>query len=170
MSDTLKFGFSPELLSLPNQQEYDGKKFPLALRSEVGDIKQARIWIAENAGQIERQAATHGAVLLRGLPLATPEDFDVAVTAFGLANFAYEDSLSNAVRKVYSPRVFSANEAPPETTIFLHHEMAQTPVYPSKLFFFCQKAAEAGGETPFAAPTRFGNGSRRSYPSSAKIA
>ena len=148
MSDTSKFGFSPELLSLPNQQEYDGKKFPLALRSEVGDIKQARIWIAENAGQIERQAATHGAVLLRGLPLATPEDFDVAVTAFGLANFAYEDSLSNAVRKVYSPRVFSANEAPPETTIFLHHEMAQTPIYPSKLFFFCQKAAEAGGETP----------------------
>ena len=66
MSDTSKFGFSPELLSLPNQQEYDGKKFPLALRSEVGDIKQARIWIAENAGQIERQAATHGAVLLRG--------------------------------------------------------------------------------------------------------
>ena len=149
MSDTSKFGFSPELLSLPNQQEYDGKKFPLALRSEVGDIKQARIWIAENAGQIERQAATHGAVLLRGLPLATPEDFGVAVTAFGLANFAYEDSLSNAVRKVYSQRVFSANEAPPETTIFLHHEMAQTPIYPSKLFFFCQKAAEAGGgETP----------------------
>ncbi len=148
MSDTSKFGFSPELLSLPNQQEYDGTKFPLALRSEVGDIKQARIWIAENAGQIERQAATHGAVLLRGLPLATPEDFDVAVTAFGLPNFAYEDSLSNAVRKVYSPRVFSANEAPPETTIFLHHEMAQTPVYPSKLFFFCQKAAEAGGESP----------------------
>jgi len=148
MSDTSKFGFSPEILSLPNQQEYDGTTFPLALRSEVGDIKQACLWIAENAGQIERQAATHGAVLLRGLPLATPDDFDVAVTAFGLPNFTYEDSLSNAVRKVYSPRVFSANEAPPETTIFLHHEMAQTPVYPSKLFFFCQKAAEDGGETP----------------------
>jgi len=26
--------------------------------------------------------------------------------------------------------------------------MAQTPVYPSKLFFFCQKVAEQGGETP----------------------
>jgi hypothetical protein len=70
------------------------------------------------------------------------------VAAFGLPNFAYEDSLSNAVRVVYTPRVFSANEAPPETTIFLHHEMAQTPVYPSRLFFFCQKAAEEGGATP----------------------
>ena len=148
MSDTSKFGFSPEILSLPNQQEYDGEAFPIALGLEVCELAQAREWIAENAGQIERQAATHGAVLLRGLPLATPEDFDAAVTAFGLPNFTYEDSLSNAVRKVYSPRVFSANEAPPETTIFLHHEMAQTPVYPSKLFFFCQKAAEEGGETP----------------------
>ena len=81
MSDTSKFGFSPEILSLPNQQEYDGTTFPLALRSEVSDIKQACLWIAENAGQIERQAATHGAVLLRGLPLSTPGDFDAAVAA-----------------------------------------------------------------------------------------
>ena len=148
MSDTSKFGFSPKILSLPNQQEYDGTTFPIALGLEVCELAQAREWIAENASQIEKQSATHGAVLLRGLPLATPDDFDAAVTAFGLPNFTYEDSLSNAVRKVYSPRVFSANEAPPETTIFLHHEMAQTPVYPSKLFFFCQKATEEGGETP----------------------
>ena len=148
MSDTSKFGFSPEILSLPNQQEYYEGTFPLALRSEVGSLGEARDWIAENAGQIEGQAAAHGAVLLRGLPLANPEDFDAAVAAFGLTNFTYEDSLSNAVRKVHTPRVFSANEAPPETTIFLHHEMAQTPVYPSKLFFFCQKAAEEGGSTP----------------------
>ena len=131
-------------------------------------------WIAEKAGQIEGQAAAHGAVLLRGLPLATPEDFDAAVAAFGLPNFTYEDSLSNAVRKVYTRRRVlrerggSPTRAPPETTIFLHHEMAQTPVYPSKLFFFCQKAAEEA-PPPFAAPACFGNGSRRSCPSSAKI-
>ena len=52
------------------------------------------------------------------------------------------------MRVNYTPRVFSANEAPPEVTIYLHHEMAQTPIYPSKLFFFCQKAAEQGGQTP----------------------
>ena len=58
MSDSSKFGFSPKILSLPNQQEYDGETFPLALRLEAGDLKQACGWIAENAGQIERQAAT----------------------------------------------------------------------------------------------------------------
>ena len=32
--------------------------------------------------------------------------------------------------------------------IYLHHEMAQTPVFPSKLFFFCRIPAEEGGATP----------------------
>ena len=74
-----------------------------------------------------------------------PEDFDRFVAAFKLPNFPYEKSLSNAVRINRTPRVFTANEAPPSVTIFLHHEMAQTPVYPSKLFFFCEKPADAPG-------------------------
>ncbi len=44
--------------------------------------------------------------------------------------------------------MFTANEAPSSVNICLHHEMAQTPVYPSKLFFYCEKPAESGGETP----------------------
>jgi hypothetical protein len=56
--------------------------------------------------------------------------------------------LSNAVRINYTERVFTANEAPKDVEIFLHHEMAQTPISPSKLFFFCKSAAEEGGQTP----------------------
>jgi hypothetical protein len=48
----------------------------------------------------------------------------------------------------YTERIFSANEAPADVTIYFHHEMAQTPIYPAKLFFFCMKAADEGGETP----------------------
>jgi hypothetical protein len=52
------------------------------------------------------------------------------------------------VRVNRTPRVFTANEAPPDVAIYLHHEMAQTPVYPSKLFFFCEQPAATGGATP----------------------
>lgn len=135
-------------LALPGQSEPDKCRFPLALSVKTGDLRETLVLLGDNADALAKEAAQSGALLLRGLPLATPEDFDAAVAAFGLPNFPYEDSLSNAVRVVYTSRVFSANEAPPETTIFLHHEMAQTPVYPSRLFFFCQKAAEQGGETP----------------------
>ena len=69
--------------------------------------------------------------------------FDDFVAGFNLPNFAYDESLSNAVRHNRTPRVFTANEAPQEVEIFLHHEMAQTPYYPSHLFFFCEQAAVA---------------------------
>jgi hypothetical protein len=90
----------------------------------------------------------HGAILFRGLPLYTPEDCDAFVTAFGLTNFPYKESLSNAVRVNWTERIFSANEGPPEVTIYFHHEMAQTPIFPKKLFFFCLQPAQDGGETP----------------------
>ncbi|MDE0576492.1 MAG: TauD/TfdA family dioxygenase [Opitutales bacterium] len=137
-------------LELEGQQVHDGQTFPLAYHCgyEEATVAEATSWMAKNASKISSQAARHGAVLLRGFPLTSAEDFDAAVQAFDLPGFSYDDSLSNAYRINYTPRVFSANEAPPEETISLHHEMAQTPIYPSKLFFFCQAAPDIGGATP----------------------
>ncbi|HJO08738.1 MAG TPA: TauD/TfdA family dioxygenase [Verrucomicrobiota bacterium] len=136
------------LLTIPGQHEYGGKPFPLAIKPPEGSLSESCEWAGGVTGELSKAAFEHGAVLLRGLPLVTPEDFDAVVHAFGLPNFSYEESLSNAHRINFTPRVFSANEAPPDITIFLHHEMAQTPIYPSKLFFFCQTAADEGGATP----------------------
>jgi alpha-ketoglutarate-dependent taurine dioxygenase len=94
------------------------------------------------------RAAEHGTVLFRRFPVNTAQDFDAFIAAFGLTNFPYEESLSNAVRINRTPRVFTANEAPPTVNIYFHHEMAQTPMYPSRLFFFCEQPAETGGATP----------------------
>jgi hypothetical protein len=135
-------------LTLPGQHEYRGQPFPLALEVNGGSLDDACAWARDHAAELDAQAATHGVVLLRGMPLSSPEDFDAIVTAFDFPNFSYADSLSNAYRINYTPRVFSANEAPPEVTIFLHHEMAQTPSPPSKLFFLCQTAPDQGGATP----------------------
>ena len=137
-------------VKVEGQQMYDGRPFPLviALKSSGATLDESVAEIRRRRGPLLAQAAEHGAILFRGFPLKTPEDFDAFVTAFDLPNFAYDESLSNAVRVNKTPRVFTANEAPPSVTIFLHHEMAQTPVYPSRLFFFCEKAAETGGATP----------------------
>jgi alpha-ketoglutarate-dependent taurine dioxygenase len=132
------------------QQMHDGEPFPLVLecRSPETSLDAVTAWLGAQSTQLCEQAARHGAVLFRGFPVHTAQDFDRFVTGFELENFAYEDSLSNAVRVNRTPRVFTANEAPPTVTIFLHHEMAQTPIYPSKLFFFCEQPAESGGATP----------------------
>lgn len=137
-------------ISLPGQQVHDGNKFPLALRccTDRATRDDAVNWIAQNRDELIRQVQTEGAILFRDFPLRDADDFDRFVTAFGMESFRYEDSLSNAVRISYTPRVFSANEAPADVTIYLHHEMAQTPIFPSKLFFFCQQPAVEGGATP----------------------
>jgi alpha-ketoglutarate-dependent taurine dioxygenase len=137
-------------IEVAGQQQHGGEPFPLALEcQEAGlDRDAAAAWVAARREELLTAAAKHGAVLFRGFPLTTPEDFDAFVAAFELANFPYDESLSNAVRINKTPRVFTANEAPPSVTIFLHHEMAQTPVYPSRLFFFCEQPAEEGGATP----------------------
>ena len=133
---------------VPGQQTYDGEPFPLVLRCETpADLAAATAWVAARRGELTAKAARHGAVLFRGFPLSTAEDFDAFVAAFGLPNFPYYESLSNAVRVNRTPRVFTANEAPPDVSILLHHEMAQTPLYPSRLFFFCEHPATEGGAT-----------------------
>jgi len=132
------------------QQTHAGGVFPLVYqcRDTAIDVESACAWVRARAGQSSDEACRHGAVLFRGFGLHTAEDFDRFVSAFGLPAFTYEDSMSNAVRLNRTPRVFTANEAPPSVSIFFHHEMAQTPLYPMKLFFFCEQPAETGGATP----------------------
>ncbi|MGD9857935.1 MAG: TauD/TfdA family dioxygenase [Planctomycetaceae bacterium] len=111
-------------------------------------LDDAGRWIDGHREELHAELAKSGAILFRGFPLQTPEDFDGFVRAFKYPNFRYADSLSNAVRAVRTERVFSANEAPASVQIHLHHEMAQTPIFPGKLFFYCEIPAETGGSTP----------------------
>lgn len=141
-------------LSLPGQQHFGdsvvGSTFPLVLECGNSAASQSDVWewVADHRDELQRKAREHGAILFRGFPLQTAEDFDQFVASFQFANFPYLESLSNAIRINYTPRVFSANEAPSEVSIYLHHEMAQTPIFPGKLFFFCLQPAEFGGATP----------------------
>lgn len=122
--------------------------FPLVLSADHSSLDDGLKWIQQNAETLTRRSSVHGAVLFRGFGLQSDVDFDRFVMAFGLPNFRYRDSLSNAVRTNRTERVFTANEAPSAVEIRLHHEMAQTPVFPSRLFFFCEQAAVSGGATP----------------------
>jgi hypothetical protein len=139
-----------EPVAIAGQQLHSGSVFPLVLQNRVStaSLETACQWVADRRESLLAGAGRCGAVLFRGFPLATAEDFDAFVAAFDLPNFPYYESLSNAVRVNRTPRVFTANEAPPSVTIYLHHEMAQTPSYPSRLFFFCEQPAETGGATP----------------------
>ncbi|MEM1008641.1 MAG: TauD/TfdA family dioxygenase [Myxococcota bacterium] len=141
---------SPPFLSIPEQLRWDDNVFPQILHNteSLTSIEVCESWIQTHQSQLEEALEASGALLFRGFPIHDAQTFERFSAAFAYPNFTYQESLSNAVRINHTPRVFTANEAPKDVEIYLHHEMAQTPVFPGKLFFFCQSAAERGGATP----------------------
>ncbi|MEZ6045952.1 MAG: TauD/TfdA family dioxygenase [Planctomycetaceae bacterium] len=125
-----------EPITLPTQQQYGESVFPYILQCQTttAGLSEVTAWISEQKEELLRLAHLNGAVLFRDFPFHTAEDFDAFIAAFELPNFPYKESLSNAVRVNRTERVFSANEAPPDVHILFHHEMAQTPMFPTTLF------------------------------------
>ena len=123
--------------------------FPLLyVPTQPMGTEASSVWVSAHRTILQTALAQSGALVFRGFGLASDADFDRFIQAFDWPNFTYAESLSNAVRRNRTERVFTANEAPPEVSIYLHHEMAQTPIYPSRLFFFCEQPAQGGGATP----------------------
>jgi len=134
-------------VNIPLQQKFEEVgDFPLVLQSGETDLASAQAWIAQNKESIEKQLKQHGAILFRGFPLRTVDDFDNFVKSFGYENFPYVGGA--APRNQVSGNVYTTNESPPALNIPFHHEMAQVPNWPKKIFFFCHVPATAGGETP----------------------
>jgi len=136
-------------INIDGQIKIDQSVFPsIILAPKDIKLNDSIHWLNDNISEIESLLSESGAILFRGFPLVDAETFDAFSSAFNYPTFTYQDSLSNAVRINFTERVFTANEAPKEVEIYLHHEMAQTPISPDKLFFFCKTAADDGGATP----------------------
>lgn len=143
-------------ISLPQARIYDDKPFPLCLSPPssapgLSTSPQNVIdYIHSHSHHILDLLRAHGVILFRGFAAesSTPHHFAQIVShSLHFENFPY--SLGNAVRTpVVGDVVFTANESPPDKPIPFHHELAQTPNYPSKLLFYCDKPADIGGETP----------------------
>ncbi|WVZ72641.1 hypothetical protein U9M48_021066 [Paspalum notatum var. saurae] len=136
---------------LPQQRAVEGVAFPAVLvpsgPASAGGVDEFLAAVrAERASRLEPLLRDAGALLLRGFPARTAADFDRAVDAFGYDELPYVGGAAPRTNVV--GRVFTANESPPDQKIPFHHEMAQVPTFPSKLFFFCEVEPKSGGETP----------------------
>lgn len=152
--------------NIEDQLHFETGVFPSIISNasaldNAGAIQQ---WVHNNLNTFEEELARSGALLFRGFPIDSAESFDTFSQSFGYPSFTYQESLSNAVRINYTERVFTANEAPKDVEIYLHHEMAQTPISPEKLFFFCKTAALHGGATPLCRSDQLFSALRKSEP------
>ena len=125
------------------------EEFPAIIVNDgsIKTIEEATSWISRNLLTLQTELNCTGAILFRGFPVTNAQTYDDFFSAFGYPNFTYKESLSNAVRINYTEYVFTANEAPKDVEIYLHNEMAQTPIYPERISLFCEEAADHGGAT-----------------------
>ncbi|KAK8951105.1 Clavaminate synthase-like protein [Platanthera zijinensis] len=87
----------------------------------------------------------HRALLFRGFDVASEQDLELAVEAFGWD--LYQFQIGSTTRTRLTNRIYNANEASPEYPIHFHHELSLREEAPSKLFFFCKEPSPVAGET-----------------------
>ncbi|KAE8689904.1 Clavaminate synthase-like protein [Hibiscus syriacus] len=136
---------------LNHQKHYVSFNFPSILSpnpkpSPSSSLSDFTYQITSQKPFLDSLLLKSGAVLFRGFPVKTAKDFNDVVEAFGFEEMPYVGGAAPRTNVV--GRVFTANESPPDQKIPFHHEMAQVPEFPSKLFFFCEVEPGTGGETP----------------------
>lgn len=105
-------------------------------------------WASNNSEWIEANLLRYGVLLFRNFPVSN--DFDLESFIQSIAGNLIEYSYRSTPRSQVRGKIYTSTEYPPEQSIPLHNEMAYSLNWPMKIWFFCVKAAEQGGETPIA--------------------
>lgn len=112
----------------------------------IVDLSQ---YIHDRHNDILENIESHGAILFSGWDVDTPEKFLKVAQSIGKTNNIRNDiSCSAGPRIEIVNGVFTANEAPCEESIPMHHEMAQCSNPPKYVLFYCSVPPKQGGATP----------------------
>lgn len=136
----------PKVLSPPSET------FPHAVRVETHSVDDC---VVSCRRYLQENLPHYGAVLLRNLPLKTAADFSSLSQRLGYKGMTYQGGAVEREELDKTSGTYTASDEPPQAVIEHHNEMAYSPVYPSKLLFFCQQepGEDCGGETPLVKST-----------------
>ena len=146
----------------------DDQGFPLALRVNshtelTVEEAVAAIERLRSSGQFFSLVQRHGgAVVFRGLPIKTPDDYSKIAHAFGFR--AHEEVGRPPLRTVLAPNVKTANEGPPDLPIWPHNEYGWSTINPAWLTFSALAVPESGGATPLTSSIGLANALKREAP------
>lgn len=128
---------------------FEDRRIPLRVTPAVGGV-DLMSWAAGNRPFIENLLVEHRAVLFRGFPIRSPEDFESFVNATsdgGLLRYVDRTTPRHSEGGA-SKRVYISTIYPPELSINPHNEGTYWTQWARKLYFCCLTAPGSGGETP----------------------
>lgn len=117
---------------------------PLVLKPKLAGTKLID-WASSNREFIETHLLKHGGLLFRGFQLADVSEFEQFIRVVSGAVIEYQERSSP--RSLIGGRIYTSTDHPPDESIFLHNEQSYNTVFPLRIFFFCIRPAEQGGET-----------------------
>jgi alpha-ketoglutarate-dependent taurine dioxygenase len=148
-------GVTTRLLSREERLIQTEEPTPLVIerRGSSGSLEFVREFLASNSSQILLDIATHGAVLLRGFDLRSPQDFERVTLAIPHFQGVNEYLMSEPGRERLADTHFvlhTNNLYRTGGSLYLggfHSENYYSPDVPSYIAFFCEQAPRIGGET-----------------------
>jgi alpha-ketoglutarate-dependent taurine dioxygenase len=114
----------------------------------LSDLSSALAWLAEARPALRTALHEHSAVYLRGLPIASVEDFGQVRDVLMPARTPYREKATP--RSDFGNGVFSSTDLPAAQAIRMHNENSYTLTFPGLLMFSCLIAPPEGGATPVA--------------------
>lgn len=124
-----------------------GTLLPLVVQPAVEGLSLID-WVVSSREWIETHLMKHGGILFRNFNVKQTIEFEQFIQAISeeLLDYSYRSTPRSQV----SGKIYTSTEYPATQFIPLHNEMAYSLNWPMKIWFFCIKPAEQGGETPIA--------------------
>ena len=120
-------GGFPEFLAPPRIH------LPHALRPETGVIYSTNEWAQMCQELLDIYLPSHGAVLIRGIPLRSADEFAQLTKNLRYKPASYAGGTGNRTMVEGYHSIFVSTDDPPSYSNELHNEMACSPAYPRKV-------------------------------------
>ena len=137
----------------PEQLSSARDGFPLVLKARNDtEAKSVEFWsecfkeqVSELYKDFENGKSEPVAVLVRGLPIKSTQDFSRFVQGLNFEFFLYQGG--GGIRDKVDDFVLTGAGEPKEYSVELHNDMSYSIDYPSKFIITCLKKSHFGGET-----------------------
>lgn len=120
---------------------------PLMMSPRVSGVELLG-WMKNNLEMVTEKLAQHGGILLRGFEINGAAEFEKF--SDGISSGLLEYKERSSPRTNVHGNVYTSTDHPASQPIFLHNENSYQKQWPLKIFFYCETAAQSGGETPIA--------------------
>ena len=124
-----------------------GRRLPLLCEPETAGVNLAD-WAGRNRALVSGKLQEHGAILFRNFPVGTAAEFDQCISAMSGGALEYQFRASPRTQVDPGLNIYTSTDYPQDRRIFPHNEHSYSPVFPLRLFLWCDVAPGYRGETP----------------------